>query len=211
PNSTLCGESGNFTLNWDDEPLFVPSDNNTVLWPPVLNPYHHFFFANGYAYAKPTAQPFSPASSPNLAIFLPNLTDTSPRNDGCAHIGEIGAGPRGSDSIWWFDAFSAEMACDNSSGEPCTMIISGYKYNAEAGVELKAYEQTAKLPPCNSGLFDCKLNHIGLEAGFRGLSGIQFEAFVGSQERRIFMMDNLNMGWANNSCDAGLLRSIQKK
>jgi hypothetical protein len=209
--STSCGESGNFTLNWDDEPRYVPTDNSTeVLWPPVFNPYHHLFFANGFAYARRPSDPFEPASSPNLAVFMPNLTDGSSPNVGGSHTGEIGAGPRAADSIWWFDAYSTEMGCDNGSGGPCTMVISGYTYDTKTGLEVKIHEQTAFIPPCPT-LYNCKLDHIELDGGFRGLSGIQFEAFVDDTLRRIFVMDNLFMGWSNNSCEAGLLRLRQKK
>jgi hypothetical protein len=216
PSSTACGEVGNYTINWDDEPLFVPPKNsNMTLFPPVFSPYHHLFYANGFAYVAPSAdglqEPFPASSKPNIAIFMPDLViDATAKNHSVINFigllpGEISAGPRASDEIWEFDAYGADLGCDNVSSGPCTMTITGYAFDHTTQSEFAVAQQQVELPPCDTAtLHNCSLKHVDFE-GFHGLSGIQFEALVGGQQK-IFVIDNLNMGWCDNSCAAGLKR-----
>lgn len=212
---TVCGESGNFTLGWDDEPSFTPSSANTsasVTYAPVFNPYHHMFFSNGYAYAPPPSGPYPPISPSRLAIFLPNasaISDTtgSP-NAGGERPGELGAGPRASLNAFWFTAYSAYLGCGNAGSEPCSMQISGYSWNG-TGESLVA-QQTASLPAC-PGLVNCTLTNVEFDPSFQtGLTGLQFAAMVGGV-MQVFYMDSLSMGWYNNTCAAGLRRQMSRR
>lgn len=197
---------------WDDEPIFNPSSQTDFRFPPVFNPYHHMFFSNGYAYVQSTQEPFRPESEPHLAIFLPNLTNSDVGSPNAAGVfpGEIGAGPRASIDAFWIDAFSAYMGCDNEGPGDCTVTISGYKFDDAMEVEVAAVRQNATLPAC-PGFMNCELSPVEFTDEFRGLSGIQFEAYVNGSVPRIFLLDNLSMGWANNSCAAGLLRQRSRK
>lgn len=58
--------------------------------------------------------------------------------------------------------------------------------------------------PCDKSS-GCDLERVQFPAKFKGLSGLQIQAFVGKDER-MFFMDNLSLSWTNNTCAAGLLR-----
>ncbi|KAE9972994.1 hypothetical protein EG328_004652 [Venturia inaequalis] len=214
PSPTACGEVGNYTINWDDEPLFVqPKNSTSTLFPPVFSPYHHLFYANGFSYLAPPAGgfPFPATSSPNTAVFMPDLViDATAKNHSVIKTenllpGEISAGRRAIDKIWTFDAYGADLGCENENSSPCAMTITGYAFDANTTSEYPIAQQKVELPACDSHiLHSCTLKHVDLQ-GFRGLSGIQFEATV-SGRQSIFVLDSLNLGWCDNSCAAGLKR-----
>ncbi|KAK5114457.1 hypothetical protein LTR62_002392 [Meristemomyces frigidus] len=206
--STTCGEHGPFTMTFDDLPNFVPSKNNTDITqaPPVPNPYHHLTFSNGYVYAPSPAEPYTPASPPHLAVFLANgsgMRTSSTRGSG-SQPGEISDGPYQSMSAFWFDAFSTFVGCDNSGPSGCTIVTTGYTWSQAAGHEIAAYSQNVTVPPCPS-LQGCPMQSIDFPMSFRSLSGLQMRAYVAQQERMLFV-DDMALGWSNNTCAAGLTR-----
>ncbi|KAL1306693.1 hypothetical protein AAFC00_005363 [Neodothiora populina] len=210
PTPSVCGEHGDFVLTWDDEPTFSPmepiTDPNDA--PPVFNPYHHLYFANGYVYIPPPSDPFPPVSEPRLVMFLTNETGPSDNpGAGGEHVGEIGAGDRASQSAFWFNAYSAYLGCDNAGPEDCTVQVSGYVFQG-SGKEVMAYQQNFTLPGC-PGFDNCRLKHVFFPKSMVGLSGLQFQASVNG-EHRVFFMDNLSLGWYNNTCAAGLMRTRSK-
>lgn len=85
------------------------------------------------------------------------------------------------------------------------MQISGLVYQKGTDSEVAAFHQNVTLPPCLSSE-KCQLEQVQFPQSMRGLSGIRIQAFVGN-ERRSWFMDNLALGWYNNTCDAGLLRT----
>ncbi|KAK3670665.1 hypothetical protein LTR78_009500 [Recurvomyces mirabilis] len=205
---TACGESGPFTMTFDDLPSFTPNNlNQTDITqaPPMPNPYHHLKFSNGYVYAPLPNEPYLPASSPHLAVFLANGSGmrTGP-GAGSENPGEIADGPYQSMSAFWFDAFSSFVGCDNSGPSDCTMVLTGYTWSPEAGREIPAYTQNMTVAPCPS-LQGCVMQLINFPESFRGLSGLQMRAYVGQQER-MFFVDNLALAWSNDTCAAGLER-----
>jgi len=118
--------------------------------------------------------------------------------------GEIGDGVYESSSAFWFNATSAFLGCDDSGPEDCTLVFSAYTWSPSSNDEILTYSQNATLPPC-SGYDNCQLQQVIFPASFTGLSGLQIQAFVGNQER-MFFMDDLALGWYNNTCAAGLMR-----
>jgi len=200
----VCGQHGNFTLTFDDLPNFVPSNQNLTgitQAPPVPNPYNHLTFSNGYVYAPSPSEPFVPASSPHLAVFLGNASGVTARS---TKPGEIADGPYEAMSAFWFNATSAFLGCDNAGPNDCTMVMSGYTWSQSNGSEVLSYSQNATLPPCPS-LKNCQLGQVFFPTSFTGLSGLQIQAFVGN-DQRMFFMDNLALGWYNETCEAGLTR-----
>ena len=64
------------------------------------------------------------------------------------------------------------------------------------------------LPPC-AGMMNCSLALVELADGFRNLTGLQIIATVGTTAVDWYM-DNLSLGWSNNTCAAQLERSSQE-
>lgn len=213
-----CGETGGFTISWDDQPLYIQDTPEDAPYAPVFNPYHHLFFANGFAYYAPDHSlthpgTYDPISGPNVAIYKVDPTvSIDDRDDRVGNMlpGQIGAGPRVEDRTYWFDAFGAELGCDNGGSSPCNMTISGYTYNPVHQNEYKTSEQFAAIPPCNQ-LEDCVLTHVDFDNDFRGLSSIRFEAVVDGATLKSWVIDNLNVAWYDNSCEAGRKRRTVKK
>lgn len=212
-----CGETGQFTINWDDQPLYVQDTEDDPPYAPVFNPYHHLFFANGLSYYAPDYSithpgTYDPVSGPNVAIFRVDATtsiDDRDKKVGNMLPGAIGAGPRVDDRIYWFNAYSAELGCENGGSVPCNMTISGYTWNKSTLLEDRAVVQYAQIVPCNQ-LEDCVLEHVALN-DFHGLSSIRFEAAVDGATLKSWVVDNLSMEWYDNSCEAGLKRISVKR
>lgn len=212
-----CGETGPFTINWDDQPMYVQDTEDDPPYAPVFNPYHHLFFANGFSYYAPDFSltnpgTYDPVSGPNVAIYRVDPSKTIDDRDdrvGKMMPGQIGAGPRAYDQTYWFDASSASLGCDNGGSAPCNMTISGYTWNEASQSERKTVVQYAQIAPCNQ-LEDCILEHVDLN-GFTGLSSIRFEAIVDGATLKSWVIDNLNVAWFDNSCEAGVKRASVKK
>ncbi|RMY95720.1 hypothetical protein D0861_00583 [Hortaea werneckii] len=205
-----CGEHGNFTLNFDTLPNFVPSNQNSTditQAPPVPNPYHHLVFSDGYVYGPSPKVPYVPSSQPKLAVFLANASGITARpRSSTMESGEVGDGPYESASAFWFNAYSAFFGCDSPDG--CTMVFTGYTYSADAKDEVPSYSQNATIPACptlNSGNASCQLQRVDFPTAFRGMSGLRMQAFSGNEER-MFFLDDLALGWASNTCEAGMAR-----
>ncbi|KAG9674986.1 hypothetical protein KCU95_g9332, partial [Aureobasidium melanogenum] len=207
PTPSVCGEHGDFTLTWDDEPNFLPTEPITVSSQasPVSNPYHHLYFSDGFVYAPPPSMPFLPVSPPHLVMFVANETsDNHNLNEGGQVSGDIEAGIRRSSSAFWFNAHSAYLGCDNRSTNPCKLQITGLVYQEETKSGVAAFHQTVFLAPCL--LPDhCELKQVHFDLSMKALSGLRIEASV-NDEPVSWFMDNLALGWSNNTCAAGLLR-----
>lgn len=207
---STCGEHGNFTLDFDTLPNFVPNNQNSTditQAPPVPNPYHHLIFSDGYVYGPSPKVPYVPSSQPKLAVFLANAGGVTARpRSSTMESGEVGDGPYESASAFWFDAYSAFFGCDSPDG--CTMVFTGYTYSADAKDEVPSYSQNATIPACptlTSGNASCQLQRVDFPRAFRGLSGLRMQAFSGNEER-MFFLDDLALGWTNNDCEAGMAR-----
>ena len=190
---------------WDDEPTFISNTTDITLAPPIFSPYHHFDFSEGYVYAPRPAEPYQPVSKPHLAVFLTNGTGASNAvTGGYIHPGEIGSEVTAMDAFW-FNAFSVYLGCDNAGPDVCRFEISGYTFTGFSEDEVLAYQQNATTSPCPSRK-NCQLEQVIFPSEIKGLSGLQIRAFVG-EEQRIWFMDNLELGWYNTSCAAGLQRA----
>lgn len=204
---TKCGESGNFTLSFDD--TSVGSDgHDVVVVQGMKNPYHHLFYANGYTYVPDKWEPYPAMSQPNVAMYLPLTGRLLPNTPfaGTLLPGEIGAGPRASVTAYWFNAHSGYFGCALSGLTPCTLRISGYRYDALVQEEVLVAEQNATLPACY-GYVDCQLTQVVFNDEFRALSGIQFNAFTYKLGiPQVHVMDDLQLEWYNDTCSAGIWR-----
>jgi hypothetical protein len=173
--------------------------------PDVFNPYHHMYFSDGFVYAPPPSVPFLPVSSPRLVMFVANETgENDNHSEGGQLPGEIGAGIRRSSSAFWFDAYSAYLGCDNPSAYQCELQITGLVYHEKTKSDVAAFHQTVSLLPCLLP-DNCELQKVHFDSSMKGLSGIRIQASA-DYEPVSWFMDNLALGWSNNTCAAGLLR-----
>lgn len=207
PEPLLCGESGNFTLTFDD--TVVGNDDDLLLVANgMTNPYHHLFYANGFTYVPDKWEPYPAISQPNVAMFLPLTGRLLPNTPfaGTLLPGELGAGPRASVNAYWFNAYSGYFGCALNGLTACILRISGYRYDEILREEVLVVEQNASIPAC-WGYINCRLTQIFFNEQFRALSGIQFNAYTwGLGIPQVHMMDDVQMEWYNNTCSAGILR-----
>jgi hypothetical protein len=203
----LCGESGNFTLSFDDT-VVGPNEANLIVANGMKNPYHHLFYANGYTNVPDKWEPYRAVSQPNVAMFLPLRGRLFPNTPfaGTLLPGEIGAGPRASVSAYWFNAHSGFFGCALNGLTACTLRVSGYRYDAVLKQEVVAAEQNVTIPACY-GYMNCQLTRVDFNQEFRALSGIQFNAYTsGLGIPQVHMMDDVKLEWYNSSCAAGIMR-----
>lgn len=129
------------------------------------------------------------------------------RAGGLEH-GEIADGIYQRSSAFWFDAHHAWMGCDNvgntTGQEPCTLVLNGYTWSEVAQDEIKTYSQNVTVPKCTTSS-NCALHQVEFPQAFRNLTGLQIQAFVGTDER-MFIVDDIALSWSNDTCAAGLLR-----
>lgn len=192
--------------------MYTPDRNSGPVYPPVFNPYHGLFFSNGYYYTPAPNDPYLAVTPRNMAVFLPNgsTQDIGSPSAAGARPGEIGAGPRAGDDAFWFNVYGASLGCDNSGPGECEFQIRKYAWDTGMGQEKLVAKQTATTEPCWNGRV-CQLIRVEMTDGqFSRLSGVQIEANVHGQPRAFFM-DNLDMGWYNNNCEATLARSYTRK
>ncbi|GAB7365796.1 hypothetical protein MBLNU230_g7129t1 [Neophaeotheca triangularis] len=205
---TICGtDNGDFTLDWDDLGTFTPTDPDTNITqaPPVRQPYHHLAFSNGYVYSPAPEEPFVPRSEPHLLVFLANETaDPSTGAGGSIRHGEIGGARSDDDPAFWFNAYRAWLGCDNAGPDDCTLVMTAYGWDGASQAEQTVGTTNVTLAPCET-MANCQLQSVEFPSGWDNLSGLQIRAFVENEER-MFFMDDLDMGWSNNTCEAGLAR-----
>ncbi|KAL8680431.1 MAG: hypothetical protein Q9186_003391 [Xanthomendoza sp. 1 TL-2023] len=188
-------------LSFDDLPHFSADAKNTDI-PPIFNPYHKLFFNGGFGYVPPPDDPFAPISPPQLAVYnYHNDSSTSQSIDAGLELhGELGAGPRVHESAYWIDAYSVWIGCANGGPTDCQIDLIGYDaFNAAIA------SMTVSQPPC-PGLVNCKLAQITFPGDFRDLAGLQVLAYV-NKTPVTFYMDDLSLGWSNNTCAAQFERS----
>ena len=195
--------SPRFVVDFDDLPHFsTDSDPNDTDAPPIFNPYRKLYWEEHFGYVPPPTDPFPPHSPPQLAVYQEaGLTINSSPDAGLELVGGIGAGSRAADSAYWIDAYSAWLGCANSGPDDCHIEVRGYAYGSNENIISQSFTQ----PPC-PGLKNCSLALVEFAAGFSGLSSLQLIATV-DDEPVTWYMDDLSLGWSNNTCAAQLERS----
>lgn len=195
--------SPRFIVDFDDLPHFsTSSDPSDTDAPPIFNPYRKLYWEEHFAYVPPPTDPFPPHSPPQLAVYQEAGLTINPSPDaGLELIGEIGAGSRAADSAYWIDAYSAWVGCANSGPNYCYIEARGYAYGNNESIVSQSFRQ----PPC-PGLKDCSLALVEFANDFSGLSGLQIIATV-ADKPVTWYMDDLSLGWSNNTCAAQQERS----
>jgi hypothetical protein len=149
-----------------------------------------------------------PSSPPLLLEFIPynNVNGTNPQagpdttEEG--YTGQISNGDGDQTGCFRFNMYGASMGCD-STGPGCQFSFAGYNLDS-AGNEVLVATQTIVVPACPA-LKNCQLSIVDLDNQFINLALIRINATVASQPK-IWWMDDLRLGWYNNSCATGICR-----
>ncbi|KAK5257876.1 hypothetical protein LTR40_009021 [Exophiala xenobiotica] len=214
PSTTACGQTGPFEIGFDDLPVFSVANNDTADFPPVFNPYEHFYWGPGWSYVPPPNEPFPPQNGSRLAEFIPPLAnnDTGSPDAGLIPPSSFGSGPRASDSTYWFSASSAWVACDNGAtdwSQTCDFVATAYQWNNATQSEVVVATQHFSIPPCPN-FVDCHLTEINFNYLFYKMTTLSFYANV-QGKISIFWLDSLALNWYDNTCQAGLERISSRK
>ncbi|KAL8893228.1 MAG: hypothetical protein Q9192_005472 [Flavoplaca navasiana] len=199
--STCGADTGRFTIDFDDLPQFSPDASSTDV-PPIFNPYRKLYFNGGFGYVPPPDDPFAPISPPQLAVYnyYSDPSSSQSVNAGLQLRGELGAGRRVLDNAYWIDAYSAWVGCANGGPTDCRIELIGLD-----AFDTAIATQRLLQPSC-PGLVNCTLAQITFSEDFRNLAGLQILAYV-DETPVTFYMDDLSLGWSNNTCEAQIERS----
>ena len=176
---------------------------------PVFNPYHQFDFSDGWTVVPPPTDPYLPSSKPLLLEFIPNFNvngtnpNAGPNTAEDGFSGDIGNADHGQLGCFGFNVYGASLGCD-SVGPDCDFSFTGYRVNLLQGGTNKVAQQNIAVPPCPA-LSNCDLVPINLDQTFEDLDTIRVNVTVAGAPK-IFWLDDLRLGWYNNTCAAGLCR-----
>ncbi|TAQ84206.1 hypothetical protein B7494_g7471 [Chlorociboria aeruginascens] len=204
---TLCGEHGDFTLNFDDiPPLAIGNQSvNDVQPAPVFNPYHQFAFTDGFVVVPPPTDPYLPSSPPLLLEFIPNFNvdgtnpNAGPNTGEEGYSGDIEDGDFGATGCFHFNFYGASFGCD-SHGPLCIFTFTGFRLDNTTRETTTVVSKQYSVPACPS-LKKCDLTLVTVDDTFRDLTSIRLNVTVGS-DPKIWWMDDLQLGWTDNSCVA---------
>jgi hypothetical protein len=151
----------------------------------------------------PSEAPYVPSSGNQLIEFVPSGLTGKPIL-GSQDSAQISVGDHISISCFRFNLYFIRLGCDSQPGEAfCEFRIWGYRFNVNSGKEDVAMSQTVWVPTC-SGTSGCRLSAQSI-SGFENLSSIVITAKVNG-EPRVFWADDIQYGWADNSCPAATCR-----
>ncbi|TGO18635.1 hypothetical protein BTUL_0008g00160 [Botrytis tulipae] len=208
---TNCGERGDFVLTFDDiPPLSVSNASDTNVQPELFNPYHQFLFSDGFTVVpSPKRLPFLPSSKPLLLEFIPNFEanssnrKTGPNAADHGFSGQIESGDEGLTGCFNFNLYGASLGCD-SMGPSCDFAFTGYKYDVASKETSLVTQQVIHVPACPE-LSNCVLTTVDLNSSFKDLTYFLMNVTVAGKPK-IWWMDDLRLGWSDNSCSMGLCR-----
>ncbi|KAF7883938.1 hypothetical protein EAF00_011250 [Botryotinia globosa] len=209
---TNCGERGDFVLTFDDiPPLSVSNASDTDVQPePLFNPYHQFLFSDGFTVVPPPKRlPFLPSSKPLLLEFIPNFEanssdrKTGPNAADHGFSGQIGSGDEGLTGCFNFNMYGASLGCD-SMGPSCDFAFTGYKYDVTSKETSLVSQQVINVPACPE-LSNCVLTTVDLHSRFKDVTYFFMNVTVAGKPK-LWWMDDLRLGWSDNSCAMGLCR-----
>lgn len=174
----------------------------------MFNPYHQFDFSDGFVVVPPPSDPYLPSSPPLLLEFIPDFnvngtnTQAGPNTVEEGYSGQISEGDFDETGCFRFNMYGASFGC-NSTGPPCDFTFSGYRLDAQRQ-EIEVTSQMIAVPACPA-LVNCSLVFVTLDDTFQNLAFVRINVTVDSQPQ-IWWMDDLRLGWFDNSCTTGLCR-----
>ncbi|KFZ19301.1 hypothetical protein V502_03737 [Pseudogymnoascus sp. VKM F-4520 (FW-2644)] len=209
-----CGEQGIFRLTFDDIPRPAsPANSNDIQPQPISSPYHHFYFSQGFVVSPPPNDPYAAKSPPHLLEFVtpsnlnPTRTHNSPPIDDYSATAVIGIGQNLRWGCYDFNALAASVGCD-SLGPQCEWQFTGVQFDHEKQEFKEVVTQYVSTASC-PGLEDCKLSDVVLLDEFMHLHALKVNVTAAGEPKN-WWMDDLKLGWADGSCDAGLCRVMHR-
>jgi hypothetical protein len=184
-------------------------DPNDVSHEPVFNPYHQFDFSDGFVVVPPPTSPYLPSSKPLFTEFIPdfNVNGTNPmagpNTAEYGYSGDIGNGDHGLTGCFSFNMYGASFGCD-SRGRACDFHFTGFRLDKATGNTTAVTSQGISIPACPA-LANCTLTPITLNNSFKDLDSVRINVTV-ANEPKIWWMDDLRLGWFDNSCKTGFCR-----
>jgi hypothetical protein len=166
---------------------------------PLFSPYHQFFFSDGFTVVPPPTDPYKPSSKPLLVEFLFDSDTSTPTTS----TGEVSNDRTALFRCFNFNALGASLGCD-SQGPNCDWQFTGLRYNFTSGKEDFVVTQIFTTSSCPE-LSNCNLVPISLDSTFQNLTTLQINVTVAGAPK-IWWMDDLQLGWYDDSCAAGLCR-----
>jgi hypothetical protein len=165
---------------------------------PLPKPYHRFWFSGDFVAAQdPREMPFKPSSGSLVGVFTPSSQ---------ADAARIGVGMLASTQCFQFDFQGLRAGCEGSE-DRCTLTLTGSHWN---GTHEEATGSTVlDVRPCSKGENCLLSSHIIRSSEgvlFTNLTSVSVSAEVAGEPRRLWV-DDLQMAWTDNSCDAALCRS----
>ena len=117
-------------------------------------------------------------------------------------MGQISDGDFDETGCFRFNVYGANIGCD-STGPACDFNFAGYQLDSSRNEVLVA-SQTKAVLACPT-LENCELTEIDLDYSFTNLAFVRINVTVAG-EPKIWWMDDLRLGWYENSCAMGLCR-----
>ena len=189
-------------------PLTIGNNSvSSILPAPVFNPYHQFDFSEGFTVVPPPTDPFLPSSIPMMLEFIPSFIiggdRRGPNTAEESFSGQISDGDQGLTGCFAFNIYCAAFGC-NSTVQPCDFTFTGVQYDVATGVVTAITSQVISIPACPV-LANCSLKSIVLDDTFVDLNAVQIKASAAGASLG-WWMDDLELGWFNNSCSTGFCR-----
>lgn len=217
PAGTSCGQIGSFMVDFDDLPVYYANDPTSFQTPEVPTPYDHFAWSAGFEYGPPGPQAYLPHSGTRLGAFDPMDPDVlKPPTIGSMMAGSFGAGLRAFNDIYYFDASSAFVGCNNTATmTKCEIVATAYQWrpdNASLPTIGREYVVDTQYfsPPTCATKENCTLTQITFASTFSRLSSINLYAKVNGAVVGFFI-DDIALAWSNNTCGAGIARISSRR
>lgn len=178
---------------------------------PLFNPYDKFDFSNGFLVVPPPTDPYLPESAPFLLQFVPNFNisgtdENGPHGPNTKELGysaDFAGADRGATGCFNFNFYGAALGCD-SRGPDCEFTFTGFHKDSATGKDVPFTSQDIAVPACPP-LADCVLTPVTLDDTFSDLTKVRMNVTVASRPK-IWWMDDVRLGWFDNSCDKGKCR-----
>ena len=104
------------------------------------------------------------------------------------------------ESALYFNAKSVYIGCTNKGPSHCEIDFRGYIYEPAFHNQGELHLQIVYQPPCPT-LTNCGMLYIPFNPDFQNLTTLQITATVEGNPVDWYM-DNLELEWADNSCEA---------